>query len=230
MVKNFKQNLNLVQKRISEACDEAGRRASEVTLMAVSKRQPLEKLSEALEAGHALYGENRVQEALEKMSMFTGRAQCELIGHLQTNKARLAAEHFDRIQSVDRPKLIAALARHAEELGRKRLPILLQVNAAEDPAKFGCAVDNAPALVESALKQEVLALDGLMTIGALSDDPAVAQRCFARLRELRDALETQFGIPLPVLSMGMTGDLEIAIREGSTLIRVGTALFGERTY
>lgn len=228
MVKNIKQNLDKVECRISEACRSAGRTRSEVTLMAVCKRQPGEAVKAALEAGLTLFGENRVQEAVSKIPAFREHSKWELIGHLQTNKARLAVEYFDRIQSVDSQKLISILARHALELDRARLPMLLQVNAGEDPAKSGCGVGEAPPLVESILQYPHLALDGLMTIAPLAQDISVAQRCFARLRELRDQLEAQFGLSLPVLSMGMSDDMDVAVREGSTLLRVGTAIFGAR--
>ena len=150
-----------------------------------------------------------------------------MIGHLQTNKARLAATHFDRIQSVDSEKLIVALNRAATGLGRK-LPMLLQINAGHDPAKFGAEPDAAPRLLELALAQPGLQVDGLMTIAPLSDDPAVAHRTFANLRLIRDGLTVRFGLPLRELSMGMSGDLEAAIAEGSTQVRIGTALFGPR--
>jgi pyridoxal phosphate enzyme (YggS family) len=174
-------------------------------------------------------GENRVQEAAEK------KARCgdlkvgwELIGSLQTNKARLAVQVFDRIQSVDRPKLVAALQRHCEEQGKVRFPVLLQVNAGNDPAKHGADPQDVDTLLDAALAAPALDVEGLMTIAPLSDDPDVARRTFRRLREIRDGLEARRGIRLPELSMGMTSDLEIAIEEGSTLVRVGTALFGER--
>lgn len=228
MVKKINGNLIEVRHRISDACRSAGRAQSKVTLMAVSKTQPPEAVEAALAAGLTLFGENRVQEAGEKVERFRAKSRWELIGHLQTNKARQAVALFDRIQSVDRLKLVQVLSRLATEMGRERLSILLQVNAGEDPAKYGCAVEEAPWLVEAILSHANLALEGLMTIAPLDQDEAVARRCFARLRELRDALEPQFGIELPVLSMGMTGDLEAAIAEGSTLVRVGTALFGSR--
>ncbi len=151
----------------------------------------------------------------------------ELIGHLQSNKAALAARHFDRIQSVDSAKLLAALDRAAGELG-KRLPILLQINAGGDPAKFGAGPEEAPGLLEAALAKKNLLVDGLMTVAPLSPDPAIARSTFENLRALRDRLGGQFGAPLRELSMGMTGDLAEAIAAGSTLVRVGTALFGER--
>jgi pyridoxal phosphate enzyme (YggS family) len=150
-----------------------------------------------------------------------------LIGHLQSNKARIAVENFDRIQSVDSAKLLRRLNAAAAEVGRT-LAVLLQVNAGNDPAKFGVTVDDTPALLEAALELPHLQVDGLMTIAPLSDDIAVADRTFANLRGLRDTLREQFNTPLATLSMGMSGDMVPAIAAGSTQVRVGTALFGRR--
>ncbi|MFP4282466.1 MAG: YggS family pyridoxal phosphate-dependent enzyme [Opitutales bacterium] len=228
MVKIISENLRLVEKSIRDACERAGRDRTEVTLMAVTKTQSIEVLEAARQAGLELFGENRVQEAVTKREAFAGQARWELIGPLQSNKARLAVRHFDRIQTVDRLKIVEALARLCVDEGRAELPVLLQVNAGEDPAKAGCTVEEAPALAERILAAGPLRLDGLMTIAPFADDPAVARRCFARLRVLRDALRERFGCPLEVLSMGMSGDFAEAIAEGATLIRVGSALFGAR--
>jgi pyridoxal phosphate enzyme (YggS family) len=168
-----------------------------------------------------------VQEAVEKRALITTPMRWELIGHLQSNKAKLAATHFDRIQSIDSEKLLNALDRAAGELGRK-LPVLLQINAGQDPAKFGAEPADAPRLLDLALAKPHLQVDGLMTIAPLSEDPAVARRTFANLRAIRDDLATRTGAPLRELSMGMSGDLEAAVAEGSTLVRIGTALFGPR--
>jgi pyridoxal phosphate enzyme (YggS family) len=151
----------------------------------------------------------------------------ELIGHLQSNKAKLAVEHFGRIQSVDSEKLLNVLDRAAGELGRK-LPVLLQINAGNDPAKFGTEPADAPRLLELALTKAHLQVEGLMTIAPLSGDPAVARRTFARLRTIRDQLAARSGVPLRELSMGMSGDLDAALAEGSTLVRIGSALYGPR--
>ncbi|WP_255558804.1 YggS family pyridoxal phosphate-dependent enzyme [Horticoccus luteus] len=224
---DFLQNLAHVQADIAAACARARRTPGEVQLLAVTKTHPAAAAEFAARAGLRAVGENRVQEAIEKRALSTAPIAWELIGHLQSNKVRLAAAHFDRVQSVDREKLLPLLARAADELGRT-LPVLLQINAGDDPAKFGADVAEAPALLESALAQRSLRVDGLMTIAPLSDDPEIARRTFARLRTLRDELAARFGVPLRELSMGMSGDLALAIAEGSTLIRVGTALFGAR--
>lgn len=224
---NFIENCSAVLERISRACESCGRKPDSVVLLPVTKTHPPEAAKYAAEFGFRSVGENRVQEALEKMDVCDAAVGWELIGHLQSNKARVAAARFGRIQSVDSVKLLRKLAAGAQEAGRI-LPVLLQLNAGDDPAKFGVPCCEAPALLEVALEQESLRVDGLMTIAPLDDDVEVARRCFARLRETRDDLEVQFGVRLPELSMGMSGDLEAAIAEGSTMVRVGSALFGAR--
>ncbi|HWA24214.1 MAG TPA: YggS family pyridoxal phosphate-dependent enzyme [Lacunisphaera sp.] len=216
-----------LQQRIAVACRRAGRDPSEVSILPVTKTHPAAAADYAARFGLPAVGENRVQEAVEKRGLATAAVRWELIGHLQSNKARLAVTHFDRIQSVDSEKLLTALNRAAGELG-KRLPVLLQINAGQDPAKFGAEPEAAPQLLEVALAQPHLQVDGLMTIAPLSDDPAVAHRTFANLRRIRDTLATRAGQPLRELSMGMSGDLDAAIAEGSTLVRVGAALYGPR--
>ena len=223
----FHQRADALLHRIARRCRAAGREPAEVTLLPVTKTHPPAAVEYAARYGLVAVGENRVQEAVEKRAKATTALRWELIGHLQSNKARLAATHFDRIQSVDSEKLITALDRAAGELGRK-LPVLLQINAGNDPAKFGTEPTDAPRLLEFALARPHLQVDGLMTIAPLSPDPAVARRTFANLRSIRDNLAARFNLPLQELSMGMTGDLDAAIAEGSTLVRVGTALYGPR--
>jgi pyridoxal phosphate enzyme (YggS family) len=225
----FLINLDQLRLRITNACNTAGRSPDEVELMAVTKTHPVSALQMALRAGLRRIGENRVQEAVDKRSsMDRGAGSLELIGPLQTNKARIAIQTFDRIQTVDRTKLANRLDRICEEEGKEALPVLMQVNVGEDPAKAGCSRHEAERLAAAILSSNHLRLEGLMTIGEFSDEEAVVRATFERLRTLRDELEPALGIRLPVLSMGMSHDLEWAIAEGSTLIRVGTALFGQR--
>jgi pyridoxal phosphate enzyme (YggS family) len=227
----FAQRAKEVQGRIASACVRAGRPAADVELLAVTKTHPAAAAEYAARFGLRGVGENRVQEGVEKRAQAAATIRWELIGHLQSNKARLAAEHFDRIQSVDSEKLLNHLDRAASELG-KALPILLQINAGNDPAKFGADLADAPRLLETALGKKHLRVDGLMTIAPLgateAETTAHAERTFANLRQLRDDLASRFATPLRELSMGMTADLEIAVAAGSTLVRVGTALFGAR--
>jgi pyridoxal phosphate enzyme (YggS family) len=225
----FAARADALRQSLDGWCAAAGRAAGEVELLAVTKTHPAEAAGYAARYGLRAVGENRVQEAVAKRAaMPAGVAVAwELIGPLQSNKARLAAGHFDRIQTVDREKLLEALDRAAGELGRV-LPILLQVNAGRDPAKSGVAPEAAEALLEAALARPHLRVEGLMTVAPLSPDPEVAVRTFSALRELRDRLRGRAGVPLRELSMGMSGDLAAAVAAGSTLVRVGTALFGAR--
>ncbi len=223
----FRLRADALLARIAEQCRAAGRNPQEVTLLPVTKTHPAAAAEYAARYGLAAVGENRVQEAVDKQAQTTAAVRWELIGHLQSNKAKLAVTHFGRIQSVDSEKLLNVLDRAAGELGRK-LPVLLQVNAGNDPAKFGAEPADAPRLLDLALAKPHLQIDGLMTIAPLSDDPAVARRTFANLRIIRDQLAARSGAPLRELSMGMSGDLDAAIAEGSTLVRVGSALYGAR--
>lgn len=220
-----------VRARIDKACRAARRDPAEVELMAVTKTHPAAAVEYAAQFGLRSIGENRVQEGVEKRTQVTAVIRWELIGHLQSNKAKLAAAHFDRIQSVDGEKLLNQLDRAAGEAGRI-LPVLLQINAGNDPAKFGADLADAPQLLETALARKNLRVDGLMTIAPLGPDAATtiehATRTFTNLRRLRDDLTARFDTPLRELSMGMTGDLDLAIAAGSTIVRVGTALFGAR--
>ena len=223
----FNQRVQGLMEAIAETCRKHGRDASTVQLLPVTKPRPAEAADYAARAGLSAVGENRVQEALTKKPLATQAVRWELIGHLQSNKAKLAVQVFDRVQSVDSEKLLNVLDRAAGESGRV-LPVLLQINAGNDPNKFGADPADAPKLLELALGKSNLQVDGFMTIAPLSDDPAVAQRTFANLRQLRDDLGARFKVGLQVLSMGMSNDFAHAIEAGSTMVRVGTALYGER--
>jgi len=231
----FVRRADAMRTQIAAACAASGRDPGSVALLAVTKTHPPAAAEYAARYGLRAVGENRVQEGVEKRAQVGPRAaslQWELIGHLQSNKAKLAAANFDRVQSVDREKLLHHLDRAAAELGRT-LPILLQINAGNDPAKFGADVADASALLNAALTKRNLRVDGLMTIAPLGATPtettALAERTFANLRLLRDDLATRCGTPLRELSMGMTGDLVQAVAAGSTIVRIGTALFGPRS-
>jgi hypothetical protein len=230
----FAARADAVRRQIAAACAAVRRDPGEVQLLAVTKTHPAAAADYAARYGLVAVGENRVQEGIEKRPQLAPASRAlrwELIGHLQSNKARLAARHFDRIQSVDSTKLLDHLDRAAAECG-KVLPVLLQINAGNDPAKFGADLAAAPALLAAALARPHLRVDGLMTIAPLGATPAEthaqAERTFANLRTVRDDLAAQFRVALPELSMGMTSDLELAVAAGSTLVRVGTALFGAR--
>ncbi|MBL7016045.1 MAG: YggS family pyridoxal phosphate-dependent enzyme [Kiritimatiellales bacterium] len=219
------ENLETIEKRICAACEKAGRARNEVKLIAVSKRKPFEAVLEAADAGQILFGENRVQEAQTKIPMCPPNLHWHLIGHLQSNKAKIAASGlFRMIHSVDSEKLLLALDEHAAV----PLPVLIQVNVSGEGSKSGCAPEEAAALIEAANRCSQVEVHGLMTIPPFTPDPEKARAHFSNLRKLRDELQETTGTPLPELSMGMSNDFEIAIEEGSTFVRVGTSIFGER--
>ena len=218
----FCDHVTDVRARIAEACARAGRNPAEVRLLPVTKTQAPEVVQFVVQHGSfEAVGENRVQETAEKRPRVVGALRWELIGHLQSNKARQAVELFDRVQSVDRAKVLTALDRAAGEQGR-RLAILLQVNAGNDPAKFGVDPDAAPALLEQALTLPHLRVEGLMTIAPLGLAPAEHLALFQDC----GALAAEFG--LKELSMGMSSDWREAAAAGSTWVRLGSALFGSR--
>lgn len=225
-------NLKAVLQRIEEAARAAGREPSEVRLVAVSKTKPVQAVQEALAAGQTLFGENYIQESQTKIPQVgphIGTAPIwHLIGHLQSNKARLAVQLFDVIQTVDRLKIAEALSRHAKEQGRT-LGVLLQVNVGQEPQKSGCTENDAPALAQAVAQLPNLKLMGLMTMPPFFDDPERARPHFAALRDLAQRLARDLPAgSMNELSMGMSGDFEAAIAEGATLVRVGTAIFGSR--
>ena len=227
----FARRADAIRGQIAAACGAAGRDPRAVELLAVTKTHPAAAADYAARYGLRAVGENRVQEAIGKRPQTTAPVAWELIGHLQTNKAKLAVQHFARVQSVDRDKLLHHLDRAAAELGQI-LPVLLQINAGNDPAKFGADLADAPRLLDLALAQKNLRVEGFMTIAPLGATPAetaeYATRTFRNLRTLRDDLAARSATPLRELSMGMTGDLALAVAAGSTLVRVGTALYGAR--
>ena len=228
------ENIAGVQEQIAWAARRAGRRPEEVTLMAVSKTHPPERIREAYSAGLRLFGENRVQEfagKAEELASLSG-ATWHMIGHLQTNKAGKTAELFSAIDSVDSVKLAEKLDAAARSLGKK-LAILIEVNVGGETAKSGVAPDSQDleALLQAAPRLGALEFRGLMTVPPFVDDPEDARPYFRRLRELRKLIAAR-GLPavgMGVLSMGMSHDFEVAIEEGSTCVRVGTAIFGART-
>jgi pyridoxal phosphate enzyme (YggS family) len=225
---SFRTRLDEVRARIADAARKSGRDPRAVTLVAVIKTVPLESIHEAVRCGLADLGENRVQEARTVVdALGRGAARWHLIGHLQRNKTGHAAGLFDRIHSIDGPEVAAALSRHAVAAGR-RLPALVQVNVSGESTKHGVAPEGAGELVRAAASLPGLAVDGLMTMAPYADDAAAARPHFARARALRDAIAREYGVALPVLSMGMSGDYEVAVEEGSTMVRIGTALFGAR--
>ncbi|HEY1170034.1 MAG TPA: YggS family pyridoxal phosphate-dependent enzyme [Verrucomicrobiae bacterium] len=222
-------NVAAIQQRIATACDRAGRELRTVQLMAVSKGHPPEAIRAVADTGLTLFGESKVQEAKVKVPQCPGKLHWQMIGHLQSNKAKDAVQLFEVIQSVDSLSLAQELNKRAEQAA-KTLPILLEVNVAGESSKFGYGPEAVLAELDQLNDLKRLQLHGLMTIAPYVQEPERVRPFFRRLRELKEQCEQKLEAPLPVLSMGMSGDFEIAIEEGSTLVRVGTAIFGERTY
>lgn len=222
------ERLALVRGRIADAERRSGRAQGVTTLIGVVKTLAPEVVAAGVSAGLADLGENRVQEA-ERHQEAVARTACRwhMIGHLQGNKAGKAVELFDMVHGVDDAGLAETVARRARAAGRV-MPVLVEVNVSGEDSKFGVAPAGLPALLETVAGLEGLELRGLMTVGAPVERAAEARPGFARLRALRDDGERRLGRPLPELSMGMSGDYEVAVEEGATLVRVGTALFGER--
>jgi hypothetical protein len=225
--------LTQVQTRIRNAAERAGRNPDSVTLLPVSKTFGPEVIREALAAGLHRFGENKVQEIRSKYEALADtNIQWVLIGHLQTNKAKDVARIVSEIQSLDRLELAVALDRRLQQEGRA-IDVLVQVKTSDEPGKFGLPPEELPALLKSiARHMPTLRVKGLMTLAANTHDTQVVRACFRSLRELRDQVQQEGidGIDLSRLSMGMSGDYEIAIEEGSTEVRLGSAIFGERTY
>jgi len=225
----IRARLDEVRGRIAAAAKRAGRDAATVVLVGVVKTVPAERIREAVALGLADLGESRVQEAEAHIAV-VGRsaARWHMIGHLQRNKAARAVELFDRVHGVDSAELAESLSRRAIAAGR-RMPVLVEVNVSGEATKFGAAPDAVVGLLERIAALPGLSLDGLMTVGAPVASAGEARPGFARLRALREAGERALGRALPELSMGMSGDFEVAVEEGATMVRVGSALFGERS-
>ncbi|MFM2295699.1 MAG: hypothetical protein RLZZ350_2112 [Verrucomicrobiota bacterium] len=220
-------NFNSIQQRIAAACARVGREVGSVTLLAVSKTQPPEAIGALAECGQWLFGENKVQEARAKIPLCAGKLRWHFIGHLQSNKCREAVEYFSMIQSVDSLALAQEINRRCEQAA-KTMPVLLEVNVAGEASKFGYAPERLLAELAELNALPRLELHGLMAIPPFNPIAEKSRSYFRFLRELKERAEQKLGAPLPVLSMGMSHDLEIAIEEGATLVRVGTALFGTR--
>ncbi len=222
-------NLRLVRQRIAAAAERSGRAPDAVCLIGISKTHPLSYVEAAHAAGLDDFGENRVQEAWAK---FAEGAPCglrlHLVGNLQRNKAKRAVQLFDYFHALDGLPLARSIAKAAVEAGKTPYPVLLEVNVGEEESKFGFAVDEAEAALAELLQMPELAPEGLMTVAPYVTEPEQVRPVFRQLRQLRDELEQRFGVALPQLSMGMSGDYEVAIAEGATLVRVGTAIFGRR--
>lgn len=221
------ENLAALRQRIAAACARVGRHSTDVTLLAVSKGMPPEVISEAADAELTIFGENKVQEARAKIPLCPGRLRWHFIGHLQSNKCRDAVACFEMIHAVDSPSLAGELHKWADKAA-KTMPILLEVNLAGEASKFGFNAESVLGALAPINALPRVEIHGLMTMAPWTQDAEKVRPVFRKLRELKQRCEDALGAPLPHLSMGMSGDFEVAIEEGATIVRLGTALFGPR--
>ena len=224
---DIQKHLERVCAQIAEAAEKSGRQPGDVELVAITKTHDAERVREAHEAGQQVFGESRVQEARAKIPELPSNLRWHFVGHLQKNKIRHALPLFELIHSVDSLALAQDTNRIAEEEGLHPR-VLLELNVAGEGSKFGFKPETLRAEMETLLALNRLSIEGLMTIPPLADEAEASRKYFVDLRELRDSLEKEFSVRLPRLSMGMTNDFVIAVEEGATLVRVGTAIFGER--
>ena len=222
----IQDNLLRVMERMERAARRVGRGPGEVKLVAVSKTVDIARIREAIEAGASILGENYVQEAQTKIEEIGKPVSWHFIGHLQSNKAKIAVRLFDAIHCVDGLALTEDLNRRAQQVNRK-IPVMIEVNLSGEATKFGAEEEKVTALAQGILKLDHLSLEGLMTMPPYFDDPEMSRPYFVQLRGLKEKMVKE-GIPLKELSMGMSNDFEIAIEEGATYVRVGTAIFGPR--
>jgi len=222
------ENLERVRELIASAAAKSRRSADDIQLVAITKTHSVEKVRDAIEAGQILFGESRVQEARAKIPELPSNIRWHFVGHLQKNKVRQALVLFEMVQSVDSLPLLEDINRIEEEEGLYPR-VLLEVNVAGEGSKFGFALNQLRDQMEALLALPRVSIEGLMCIPPIADESESSRQYFVGLRELRDLLEDEFNLKLPQLSMGMTNDYTIAVEEGATLVRVGTAIFGERT-
>lgn len=224
---SFSERLNQVRERIEKACERVGRLPAEVRLLVASKAQTPESIREAADCGLVLFGENRVQEAKQKIPLCPTHLEWHMIGHLQTNKVRDAVRLFQVIHSVDSQKLLAAINAAGELTGRI-MPVFLEINVSGESSKFGFVPESIPEALAFANSLKRVEVAGLMTIPPATKDPELARPFFQKLRLFRDQWREQTGFALKELSMGMSHDFEAAVKEGATWVRLGTVLFGPR--
>ena len=225
------ENIRDVERRIVQACERSGRNPEEITLVAVSKTKPVEKLEEAYAAGKRVFGENKVQELVDKYEVMPKDIKWQMIGHLQRNKVKYIIDKVDLIHSVDSIRLVETIDREAAKKGIIA-NILLEVNMAKEESKFGLMPEEVMDFIDEVVRYQNVRVQGLMTIAPFVDDPESNRKHFANLHKLLVDIRKKKvnNVTMNVLSMGMTGDYEVAIEEGATMVRVGTGIFGERDY
>ncbi len=226
----IRENYERIREEIEKACQRVGRNPQEVKVLAATKTRSSEEIEEAYRAGIRLFGENRVQEAREKIpklkDLLKG-AQWHMIGHLQRNKVKYAVELFNVIETVDRKSLVDELEKR---LKGKEIEVLIEVKLSSEESKHGCKPQEVKELAEYILKRPNLKLKGLMTVPPFYEDMELVRPFFIRLREIKERLEEELKVELSELSMGMSHDFKVAVEEGATIVRIGTALFGPRKY
>lgn len=233
MTPNILQNLETIERRIALACKKAGREREEVKLLLATKTVSADRIQSVIDEGHTLLGENKIQEAMNKYELLSDQPlEWHFIGHLQTNKVKFITQFTDVVQSIDRLRLAKKLQNRLVYDGRESIDVFIQVNTSFEDSKFGVAPDKALELIKEVSKLPNLKIKGLMTIGLLSSKDEKVRECFKLLKEIQVKAQA---LNLPnasfnALSMGMSNDLELAIEEGSTIIRVGTAIFGKREF
>jgi len=225
-----RENVQKIKERIERACERAGRDPGEVSILAASKTRTPEEIREVFEAGIRLFGENRVQEARDKIPLLSDLSiEWHMIGHLQRNKVKYAVNLFDVVESLDSKELADELEKRLSKLGKK-MRVFIEVKLSPEETKHGCSPEEVLELARYVLSLEHLKLEGLMTVPPYFEDLELVRPYFRKLREIRDNLEDALGVNLPHLSMGMSHDFEVAVEEGATIVRIGTAIFGLRNY
>ena len=225
------ENYKIVEQKICEACERSGRKRSEVTLIAVSKTKPISMIQEAMQAGAEVFGENKVQELCEKYEVLPKNLHWHLIGHLQRNKVKYVVDKAELIHSVDSLRLAQEISKEAIKK-QLEINILIEVNVAEEESKFGTTLEDTETLIREIAKLPGICIKGLMTIAPYVEDPEENRMVFRTLKKLAVDIKMKNidNVRMDVLSMGMTGDYQVAIEEGATMVRVGTGIFGERNY
>ena len=225
------ENLVQVQKNIEESCKKVNRDPGEVTLIAVSKTKPVEMLQEAYAAGARVFGENKVQEIVDKYDQMPADVQWHMIGHLQRNKVKYIVDKAELIHSVDSLRLAETINHEGEKIQRV-IPVLIEVNVAQEETKFGVSVEETMSLIEEICKLPYVQIQGLMTIAPYVPDPEENRPVFRKLKQLSVDISSKNmnNVHMDILSMGMTNDYQVAVEEGATMVRVGTGIFGERDY
>lgn len=229
---DIKENLEKIYETIRKSAEKVGRNPNEIILLGASKTQPVEKIIEAYNAGLKYFGENKVQEGMKKIDKLKPKysdIHWHFIGGLQTNKAKYVVKYFELIHSVDRKSLVDEIDKRAKKIDKVQ-ECLIEVNIGDEETKYGVNPEDLEELYEYCLSKENIKILGLMCIPPYSEDKEQSRRYFIKLRELKEKLENKYKVKLPHLSMGMSDDFDIAIEEGATIVRVGTAIFGERIY